>query len=451
MSGGIKGAEGRGMGCAQGTDVWVRGPASRQGRYKRSALHWASAKGLAGTVAQLLALGADATLTDKEGKTAVEHAGNLSVSFVDTEGDKSTIRLDTATRQLSWHVRGQCYLERIRILQFDPATAAVIAPEHPQLIARLVEPAAGPERDLLIRNIAIMATSASGVQLRGFSKASKPVKDTAAHIAPPSSSNPVPVFLKELDGTQHTVNIHLSDSVAALKAEICKLKSWGADAIRLLYKGKQLAPESASLSSFHVQRHSVIYIIFTLHITPPQEEEEEEEECCICYGATISRKDAAELPSDTCKHAKRSVCDDCLARHVQAEVSEKGLANRKVCCPQEGCKAIMAHHNVQRWAIASVFETYDTLLLRAHLQSLEDFRWCAWPGCGSGQIHPAMDQNPIIKCIKCKRKTCFTHRCQWHEGRTCRQYDQDAAECEEVALLQALEGGGNLRKCPKCG
>ena len=57
------------MGCAQGTDVWVRVPASRQAQddyhgYKRSALHWASAQGLAGTVAQLLALGADATLRD---------------------------------------------------------------------------------------------------------------------------------------------------------------------------------------------------------------------------------------------------------------------------------------------------------------------------------------------------------------------------------------------------
>ena len=31
---------------------------------KKSALHWASAQGMAGTVAQLLALGADATLTD---------------------------------------------------------------------------------------------------------------------------------------------------------------------------------------------------------------------------------------------------------------------------------------------------------------------------------------------------------------------------------------------------
>ena len=66
---GMKGGEGRSVGCAQGTDVRVRVSASRQAKenypsYKRSALHWASAKGLAGTVAKLLALGADATLRD---------------------------------------------------------------------------------------------------------------------------------------------------------------------------------------------------------------------------------------------------------------------------------------------------------------------------------------------------------------------------------------------------
>ena len=58
------------MGCAQGTDVCVRVPASRQAEeghpgYKQSALHMASENGLAGTVAKLLALGADATLTDR--------------------------------------------------------------------------------------------------------------------------------------------------------------------------------------------------------------------------------------------------------------------------------------------------------------------------------------------------------------------------------------------------
>ena len=57
--------EWRGVGCAQGTDGCVRVPASRQDQYKQSALHMASAQGLAGTVAKLLALGADATLTDQ--------------------------------------------------------------------------------------------------------------------------------------------------------------------------------------------------------------------------------------------------------------------------------------------------------------------------------------------------------------------------------------------------
>ena len=68
--------QGRVVRCAQGTDVCVCVPASRQAKedypgYKRSALHVASEQGLAGTVAQLLALDADATLTEKVTASAV--------------------------------------------------------------------------------------------------------------------------------------------------------------------------------------------------------------------------------------------------------------------------------------------------------------------------------------------------------------------------------------------
>jgi len=82
--------------------------------YKRSALHWASAKGLAGTVAQLLALGADATLTDEEGKTAVEHAGNdkVKAAFVEhaehsdiTDDNKDALLLLCACLGLASRVR----------------------------------------------------------------------------------------------------------------------------------------------------------------------------------------------------------------------------------------------------------------------------------------------------------------------------------------------------------
>jgi hypothetical protein len=154
---------------------------------------------------------------------------------------------------------------------------------------------------------------------------------------------------------------------------------------------------------------------------------------------------AGEKTTEKCKHA-RTVCDGCLGRHVEAEVRNKGNC-KTITCPEPYCKSVMEHHEVQRWAIASVFEDYDQLLLRDCLQRDEEFRWCARPGCGAGQKHPFKDRLPIMACFKCKSKTCFTHRCEWHEGRTCSKYDQDAKDSEEVALLQALD---TIKKCPGC-
>ena len=76
----------------------------------------------------------------------------MSVSFTDTEGDTSTLKLDDATRFLSWHAQGRCFLERIRVLEFHSSwngssMAAIRAPQHSALIAKLVDPAAGPARD----------------------------------------------------------------------------------------------------------------------------------------------------------------------------------------------------------------------------------------------------------------------------------------------------------------
>jgi hypothetical protein len=96
-----------------------------------------------------------------------------SVSFVDTEGE-STLRLDTATRQLSWHAGGCCHLQNIRFLAFDASRAAIIALDDSPFASRLatVETPAGLERDSLLGTIGVMARSANVVQLRGFEKIS---------------------------------------------------------------------------------------------------------------------------------------------------------------------------------------------------------------------------------------------------------------------------------------
>ena len=128
-------------------------------------------------------------------------ASDIYVSFKDTAGDTNTLILDSATRQLSWHSGGHCYLQHISILEFDAAKAAIIAPEHEALIAQLVDPPVGLERDRLIRKIAGMAISANAVRLLGF-----PSEDVAFGAAALDPSPDV-VGLQRLNGYPRHVDI----------------------------------------------------------------------------------------------------------------------------------------------------------------------------------------------------------------------------------------------------
>ena len=49
------------------------------------------------------------------------------------------------------------------------------------------------------------------------------------------------------------------------------------------------------------------------------------------------------------------------------------------------------------------------------------------PGCGSGQIHESGDENPIVTCIKCERKSCYSCKVPWHEGKSCDEFLKDSS------------------------
>lgn len=164
--------------------------------------------------------------------------------------------------------------------------------------------------------------------------------------------------------------------------------------------------------------------------------------CSICNVNDITENE--EAVTGNCKH-KRTVCDSCMARYISEEVTGKGnVADME--CLEDGCKAKLDFNDVKRFATKDVFERFDTITTRRCLESMDGFAWCAH-GCGCGQIHSNPTYN-IMRCHGCKKKTCFKHKCVWHEGRTCGQYDEDAKASDEVALLQYLESNGV--RCPKC-
>jgi hypothetical protein len=172
----------------------------------------------------------------------------------------------------------------------------------------------------------------------------------------------------------------------------------------------------------------------------------EQRECTVCtevkpvsdFGTRITAK---------CDHV-RDVCKDCVAKTISMEVNGKGNFGA-ILCPHVGCGGELEHADIQREADAAIFERYDSLLTRRALEADPAFRWCAH-GCGCGQmLSDAPAANTFMTCHHCHKRTCAHHRCTWHAGRSCAEYDADAQRSDEVALLQYLEREGTVR-CPKC-
>jgi len=143
-----------------------------------------------------------------------------------------------------------------------------------------------------------------------------------------------------------------------------------------------------------------------------------------------------------------------MARTIDLEVNGKGNSTQ-ILCPHPQCEGELEHMDVKREARKKDFQRYDRLLFQKYLQSQPGFRWCAFPGCGSGQIVSDIQdesntgRNTFLRCHHCEQRSCAHHRCLWHTERTCEQYDHDARNSEEVGLIQYLERE-DVKRCPKC-
>ena len=170
--------------------------------------------------------------------------------------------------------------------------------------------------------------------------------------------------------------------------------------------------------------------------------------CNICCNDGSERVIPISKVTSQCSR-DRTICERCLQRHIQEVVVKQDYNNISCICTSSKCNSKLDYIHVQKYADPHTFRLYDSGLLRQALVKDPEFCWCSREGCGSGQLHSSRDQYPIMRCYECRSKTCFTHCCPWHEGRTCKEYDTDAKRSDEVALLQLLESS-KYRRCPQC-
>ncbi|KAI0490654.1 hypothetical protein F4859DRAFT_15858 [Xylaria cf. heliscus] len=143
----------------------------------------------------------------------------------------------------------------------------------------------------------------------------------------------------------------------------------------------------------------------------------EEIECIVCI-ENIPRKGFPKSPiSPVCSH-EAQCCLSCLATHLTSQLESQ--SPKSFTCPQ--CRGALPYASIQQYASPETFTQYDKLLARNGLAEEPNFCWCT-AGCGSGQLHPEGRENPLMICTNCRGKTCFTHQSPWHDGLTCREFD----------------------------
>jgi hypothetical protein len=145
----------------------------------------------------------------------------------------------------------------------------------------------------------------------------------------------------------------------------------------------------------------------------------QDQECVVCTETIKGSGFPQTRITGTCTH-EPTTCLGCVAEHIRVQLDSRTWG--QLSCPE--CPEPMAYVDVRRYATEEIFQRYDTLAMRDGIATDPNFRWCPAPGCESGQIHNEGAVAPVLTCVACNARSCFTHQRLWHDGLTCDDFDR---------------------------
>jgi hypothetical protein len=180
-----------------------------------------------------------------------------------------------------------------------------------------------------------------------------------------------------------------------------------------------------------------------------------ETECPVC-GESFGEGGVqlpSRAPTRSCSHPA-TVCTSCLSQTIGGHIDMRGAAI-PVPCPNAECSSTLSNEDVKQWASEELFARWDMVSLREQMRQDRTggglFVWCQSPDCYSGQLHPEAESQPIVTCIRCSSKTCFTHNVLYHEGQSCKQYDRSRPIRDGLnRSVSRVAIWWRTRSCPGC-
>lgn len=181
--------------------------------------------------------------------------------------------------------------------------------------------------------------------------------------------------------------------------------------------------------------------------------------CMVCYQGKKANEmvNVNELPP-SCRKCFQETCRPCMDIYLDHYFFRTFGANTVMKCPL--CTTTWTLTNLEHFLGKERMESHLERMTHRLLESSANFRWCAADKCVSGQFY---DDKEIEKpggekvcCGLCEGQNCFECRAVWHEGLTCKEY-QDP----DLRKHRGKRGGDNdvrkamrkenTKRCPHCG
>ncbi|CAF1026637.1 unnamed protein product [Adineta steineri] len=169
-----------------------------------------------------------------------------------------------------------------------------------------------------------------------------------------------------------------------------------------------------------------------------------EQSCAVCMETKLL-EEFETYYTNNCVHPNRRICNNCLYEYIRNTWNIGSNIN----CPE--CSIPLSHITIHEILLNhddnALYERYEQFDLNRSLEQHPEFIWCAH-GCGSGQLNEGATMNKIVQCVNCHKLTCFTHRCPWHDGMTCEEYEMPRTNGQMHASERWINV--NTKECPTC-
>jgi IBR domain, a half RING-finger domain len=134
-----------------------------------------------------------------------------------------------------------------------------------------------------------------------------------------------------------------------------------------------------------------------------------------------------------CAH-RSTICLACLQNHIQNQLEMNTVAE----IPCTTCNGILALDDIKAWTVPEFFEPYGRISVQQAVHEGHSFRWCVGRGCQNGFLCDP-DSESYAMCDKCGQVTCLSCNVAYHEGVSCKDFQDQKARAEKKALARRKE------------